>query len=147
MELLIPPLPPPPKFMENWDFGIFPSFSQFAKQLGNWHFYPGFHILSDCEDCLSGRVYVLCRGDNSHYVTVLRLVKCWKHCLQTQMRVKKTLKKPPVVPVNFWNKPHLFANTSLCSDSSQYAIIISQSLIRFFFTSRLELKHKRFLND
>ena len=62
------------QFMEeikNWEFGILPSFSQFTKQLQNWDFFPCFHILSDCEEFLSGRVYVLGRGAGSHYVTIL----------------------------------------------------------------------------
>ena len=58
--------------------------------------------------------------------------------------------KPPAV---FLKKSHLFANASHRSDSSQYVIIIFQSLIRIFFlqgqvlikSSHLELKHKRFL--
>ena len=40
--------------------------------------------------------------------------------------------KPPAV---FLKKSHLFANASRRSDSSQYAIIIFQSLIRIFFSS------------
>ena len=42
---------------------------------------------------------------------------------------------PPQIPSCFWNKPNLFAKASLCSGSSQYAII-SQSLIHAdLFTS------------
>ena len=67
--------------IEYWDFRILPSFSQFTKQLGNWHFFTCFYILSDCKDFLSGRVYVLDRRAESHYVTILWQIKCWKHCL------------------------------------------------------------------
>ena len=67
--------------IKNWDFGILPTFFQFTKQLGNWDLFPCFYVLPDREDCLSGRVYVLGREANSHYVTILWQVK-WKHCLQ-----------------------------------------------------------------
>ena len=44
----------------------------------------------------------------------------------------------PHAPSCIWNKPNLLANTSLCSDSSQYVIIFSQSLVNAnFFTSVL----------
>ena len=43
---------------------------------------------------------------------------------------------PPKPPNCIWNKPALFVNTSLCSDSFQYGKILSQSLIYpDFFTS------------
>ena len=49
----------------------FPSFSLFTKQLKNQDFFPCFYILSDCKDCLSGRVYVMGSGANNHYVIIL----------------------------------------------------------------------------
>ena len=67
--------------IENWDFEILPRFSQFTEQLGNWDFSPCFHILADCDNCFSGRVYMLEKGASSHYVTILWQVKCWKRCL------------------------------------------------------------------
>ena len=67
--------------IEYWDLGMLPSYSYFTKQLGNWDFFTCFYILSDCKDFLSGRVYVLGRQTNSHYVTILWHIKCWKHCL------------------------------------------------------------------
>ena len=76
--------------IENWDFGTLPCFSPFTKQLENWHFFPSFHVLLQCGDGLLGRVYVLGREANSHYVTTLWQVKCWKHYLQTEMSVKIT---------------------------------------------------------
>ena len=44
---------------------------------------------------------------------------------------------PPILrpPYCIWNKPHLFPYTSLCSHSSQYTIIFSQSLINADFLS------------
>ena len=80
---------------------------------------PYFHILSDCEDSLSGMVFV--KGRESQlmikipvfknrngqiYATILCQFKCWKYCLQAQMRVKNA-----IFPC-FWNKPHLFAKAS-----------------------------------
>ena len=38
-----------------------------------------------------------------------------------------------------WNKPNLFANASLCLDSSQNPIILSQSLINADFYLRLDI--------
>ena len=118
-----------------------------------WDFFPCFNIVSDCEDCLSGRLYVLGKGACSHYVTILWLMTCLKHCCQTYMTIKiakfswgSTATTTPNSPVLFWNKPYFFANSSLCSDSSQYAIIISKSLL-LIQSSHLELKHKWFLND
>ena len=45
----------------------------------------------------------------------------------------------PPRPLNcIWNKPNLFANPSLCSDTFQYAKKICESLINsIFFTSRV----------
>ena len=63
------------------------------------------------------------------------------------------LPPPPNHPVLFYNKPQLFVNNLLCSDSSQDAIMVSQSLIRFYLLQgyalikslHLELKYKDFL--
>ena len=49
---------------------VLPNISQFTKQFEN------------CGDCLSGRVYVMGRGHDTNYETILQYFKCWKHCLQ-----------------------------------------------------------------
>ena len=41
--------------------------------------FPCFHILPDCEDCFPGRVYVISRGANIHFLTILRQFRYWKH--------------------------------------------------------------------
>ena len=68
--------------IENRKFGVLalfvlPSFSNCTKQLGNCNFLklPCFYILLDGEDCLSGRLYVLVRVADIHYVTILWQVK------------------------------------------------------------------------
>ena len=71
--------------IENRDFGILtytalPSFSQFTKQLENWDF-EAFIYCEIVRIVFQGE-YVLGRGANSHYVTILSQVKCLKHFLQ-----------------------------------------------------------------
>ena len=44
----------------------------------------------------------------------------------------------PQTPSRFWKEPYLFTNALLCSNSSQYAMIFCQSLIRAdFFISEI----------
>ena len=45
--------------------------------------FPCFHILTDCEDYLLDGVYVMDKGVNINYETILWQFKCWKHCFQT----------------------------------------------------------------
>ena len=101
-----------------WDFGILAqtilsSFSQFTKQLEAGALkFPCFHIQSDCEDCISGSIYVLGRGQQS-FCNNFVLFNCWKHFLQTSLRVKiakfswgctAATIKPSAVS---WNKSYL----------------------------------------
>ena len=71
---------------------------------------------------------------NAHiWTTILFQFKCWKHSFQAK-RGEKLQNFPGVVtstriPNCIWNKPNLLANTSLCSDSSQYTML-SQSLVQ-----------------
>ena len=95
--------------------------------------------------CRSGRnlsrpVYVLGKRVNIYYVTSLRQFKSWKHF--PSLNEGKNCNFFPGLHCYYHprhpscsNEPHLFANVSLCSDSSQYAILFSRSLIRFFSTS------------
>ena len=72
---------------------------------------------------------------NGHiYITIFYHFKCWKYCFQALMRVKIAefswgCAVSPIPPNYIWNKLHLFTYPLLCSDSSQYATIFSQSLI------------------
>ena len=71
------------------------------------------------------------------YRTILCQFKCWKYCFQTKMRIKTAdfhgVAPSPRPPNCICNKPNLFANASLCSNSSQYEITFSQALINAAF--------------
>ena len=117
--------------------------------------------LSDSEYCLSGRVYVMGRRADIHYVTILWQFKCWKdfpnlnESKNCEVFLRLHCCYHPKLPSCIWNEPRLFVNASLGSNSFQYAITFSQSLIRYFLlqgealirSSHLELKRKRRLND
>ena len=63
-------------------FSIFPNS---WKRLKIGTFLP---VLSDCEDCFSDRVYVMGRGPDIHYETILLQFNRWKPFLQACVRVK-----------------------------------------------------------
>ena len=88
------------KEKENWDFcmllqlellifhNFWKNFQVFPSSLNSWEIsFPLLFYLLDCKDCLSGRLNVLGREGNSHYVTTFWQVKCWKHCLRPYTRV------------------------------------------------------------
>ena len=46
--------------------------------------FPSLHILSDCEDSLSGKVYVMETRVNVHiYIIIKKQFKCWKKRFQS----------------------------------------------------------------
>ena len=114
-------------------FGILPSFSQSIKQFKNRDFFPWFYILSDCEDFLSGRIYVLGRGASSHYVTILWQLKCWKHCLQAKMKVN-IANFPKGSTAATTSNPQLFFGTNYtCSLTLRFAQSLPNPWSHFFY--------------
>ena len=103
--------------------------------------FPCFCILSDCEDVLSGAVYVMERVRNVHiYITILWQFECWKNCFQSYMRVK-IAKFSEVAPLSPSQTSQLFLERTTfvrwrltSSLFSQYAMFSQSSInVDFFY--------------